>query len=197
MPPSFPDESQLAAARFESEALPFMGTLYHKALVLTRRAEDASDLEQETYLRAFRNYSSFTAGTNCKAWLFTIQYSIFVNKYRKSQREPEVVSFDELETEFARLLTDEQWEGVCATLAEPAMDWSAPEVSGALTELPESFRAAVLLVDVEGLTYEEAAGVVGCPVGTLRSRLFRARRILFVKLRDYAQRVGVIRRQHD
>ena len=186
-----------AATRFEAEALPFMNSLYHKALVLTRRPEDASDLVQETFLRAYRSFASFTEGTNCKAWLFTIQYSIFVNKYRKSQREPEVVSFDELEAEFARLLTDEQWEGVCATLAEPAVDWSAPEVSGALTELPESFRAAVLLVDVEGLTYEEAAGVVGCPVGTLRSRLFRARRILFVKLRDYAQRVGVIRRQHD
>ena len=129
-------------------------------------------------------------------WLFTIQHSIFVNKYRKAQREPNIVSFDELETDFERLLTDEQWPGVCATLAEPGVDWSAPEVSGALTELPENFRMAVLLVDVDGLTYEEAAGVVDCPVGTLRSRLFRARRILFLKLRDYAERVGVIRRHH-
>ena len=184
----------LSTARFEAEALPFLDALYHKALVLTRTPEDASDLVQETFLRAFKNFSSYTGGTNCKAWLFTIQYSIFVNQYRKAQREPDLVSFDELETDFERLLTDEQWPGVCATLAEP--DWSAPEVSGALTELPENFRTAVLLVDVDGLTYEEAAGVVDCPVGTLRSRLFRARRILFLKLRDYAERTGVIRRHH-
>ena len=177
--------------------MPFMDALYHKALVLTRTPEDAGDLVQETFLRAFKNFSSYTGGTNCKAWLFTIQYSIFVNKYRKAQREPDLVSFDELETGFERLLTDEQWPGVCTAFAEPSVDWSAPEVGGALTELPEIFRTAVLLVDVEGLTYEEAAGVVDCPVGTLRSRLFRARRILFVKLRDYAQRVGVIRRHHD
>ena len=183
-------------ARFETEAMPFLDVLYHKALVLTRSPEDASDLVQETLLRAFKNFSSYTEGTNCKAWLFTIQYSIFVNKYRKAQREPDIVSFDELETGFERLLTDEQWPGVCATLAEPSVDWSAPEVSTALAELPESFRTAVLLVDVEGLTYEEAAAVVDCPVGTLRSRMFRARRILFIQLRDYAQRVGVIRRQH-
>ena len=183
-------------ARFEAEALPFMDALYHKALVLTRSPEDASDLVQETFLRAYKKFSSYAAGTNCKAWLFTIQYSIFVNKYRKAQREPDIVSFDELETDFERLLTNEQWPDVCVSLGEPDVNWSAPEVSGALTELPENFRMAVLLVDVDGLTYEEAAGVVDCPVGTLRSRLFRARRILFLKLRDYAERVGVIRRHH-
>ena len=186
----------LSAARFEAEAMPHLDALYHKALVLTRTPEDASDLVQETFLRAYKNFSGYAAGTNCKAWLFTIQYSIFVNKYRKAQREPDMVSFDELETDFERLLTDEQWAGACATLAEPDVNWSAPEVSGALADLPESFRTAVLLVDVEGLTYEEAAAVVECPVGTLRSRLFRSRRILFLKLRDYAERVGVIRRHH-
>ncbi len=186
----------LSAAQFGAEAMPHLDALYHKALVLTRSPEDADDLVQETFLRAYKKFSSYTVGTNCKAWLFTIQYSIFVNKYRQAQREPDVVSFDELEADFERLLTDEQWAGACATLAEPSVDWSAPEVSTALTELPENFRAAVLLVDVEGLTYEEAAAVVACPVGTLRSRLFRARRILFLKLRDYAERVGVIRRHH-
>ena len=176
--------------------MPHLDALYHKALVLTRTPEDAGDLVQETFLRAYKKFSTYTTGTNCKAWLFTIQYSIFVNKYRKTQREPDLVSFDELEAGFDRLLTDEQWAGTCATLGESPVDWSAPEVSSALNELPETFRTAVLLVDVEGLTYEEAAGVVECPVGTLRSRLFRARRILFLKLRDYAERVGVIRRHH-
>ena len=154
-----------ATARFEAEALPFMDSLYHKALVLTRRPEDASDLVQETFLRAYRSFASFTAGTNCKAWLFTIQYSIFVNKYRKSQREPEVVSFDELETEFARLLTDGQWEGVCATLAEPAVDWSAPEVSGALAHYiilwPETHRGEL----ATACSYDEAWIRVGDCLG--------------------------------
>ena len=192
MPPSLSDETQMTAAHFESAALPFMGTLYHKALVLTRRHEDASDLVQETYLRAFRNFSSFAEGTNCKAWLFTIQYSIFVNKYRKAQREPELLSIDEMDESFHRAIEDTSWENDFAVL-----DWKEPEVDAALGKLPEGFRAAVLLVDVEELSYEEAAVVLDCPVGTLRSRLSRARRMLFVELRDYARTKGFCREAQD
>ena len=192
MPPSFPDETQMTAARFESAALPFMGVLYHKALVLTRRPEDASDLVQETYLRAYRNFASFTEGTNCKAWLFTIQYSIFVNKYRKAQREPELLSIDEMDESFHRAIEHPNWEANFA-----ALDWKEPEVDAALGKLPEGFRAAVLLVDVEELSYEEAATVLACPVGTLRSRLARARRMLFVELRDYARTKGFCREAQD
>ena len=192
MPSSFPDETQLTAARFESEALPFMGALYHKALVLTRRPEDAGDLVQETFLRAFRNFSGFAEGTNCKAWLFTIQYSIFVNKYRKAQREPELLSIDEMDESFHRAIEDTSWENDFAVL-----DWKEPEVDAALGKLPEGFRAAVLLVDVEELSYEEAAVVLDCPVGTLRSRLSRARRMLFVELRDYARTKGFCREAQD
>ena len=94
MASSFTNENETAAARFEATALPFMNALFNKALHLTRSPEDASDLVQETYLRAYRTFSSFTEGTNCKAWLFTILYSIFINKYRKAQREPETVSMD-------------------------------------------------------------------------------------------------------
>ncbi len=190
MAPPFPDEHTATAARFESAALPFMDALYHKALVLTRRPEDASDLVQETYLRAYRNFASFTEGTNCKAWLFTIQYSIFVNKYRKAQREPDTVSLDELDAAFEHVLADENWDADFATLTGSELDWQEPEVSDALGKLPEEFRSAVLLVDVEELSYEEAAGVLACPIGTLRSRLARARRILFVALRDYARARG-------
>ena len=192
MPPPFPDESQTTAARFESAALPFMDALYHKAIVLTRRPEDASDLVQETYLRAFRNFSSFTAGTNCKAWLFTIQYSIFVNKYRKAQREPELLSIDEMDDAFHHAIGRQNWEAEFAVL-----DWKEPEVDAALGKLPEGFRAAVLLVDVEELSYEEAATVLACPVGTLRSRLARARRMLFVELREYARTKGFCREARD
>lgn len=192
MPPSFPDETQTTTARFEREAMPFMGALHHKALVLTRRPEDAGDLVQETFLRAFRSFSGFAEGTNCKAWLFTIQYSIFVNKYRKAQREPELLSIDEMDESFHHAIGDVQWESDFA-----AVDWKEPEVDDALGKLPEGFRAAVLLVDVEELSYEEAATVLDCPIGTLRSRLARARRMLFVELREYARTKGFCREAHD
>ena len=169
-----------------------MDALYNQALRLTRHPEDASDIVQETYLRAYRTFANFKEGTNCKAWLFTILYSIFVNKYRKRQREADTVSIEELEQKFHRTLADGQWEtNFVATRSEP--DWQEPELNHALAKLPEDFRSAVLLVDVQGFTYEEAAAALECPVGTVRSRLFRARRMLFVELKDYARRIGVIR----
>ena len=192
MAPSFPNESDTSAARFEAVALPFMESLYGKALHLTRRPEDAADLVQETFLRAYRTYANFAEGTNCKAWLFTILYSIFINRYHKTRREPETVSMDELEETYHRVLADPQWDEGFAALADSQVAWQGPEVSRALGKLPEDFRAAVLLVDVEELSYEEAAAVLNCPVGTLRSRLFRARRVLFVELRGYARQTGFI-----
>ena len=186
------DKNQAAADRFEAVALPFMNALYSKALHLTRRPEDAADLVQETYLRACRTFANFTEGTNGKAWLFTILYSIFINKYRKTQREPETVSMDEWEATHYRELADPAWDGEFAALAGSEQEWEGPEIAGALGKLPEAFRAAALLVDVEQLTYEEAAAVLNCPVGTLRSRLFRARRVLFAELRDYARQKGFI-----
>ena len=180
-------------ADFEAVALPFMDALYGKALHLTHSPADAGDLVQETYLRAYRAFASFTPGTNCKAWLFTILYSIFINQYRKDQRAPDMVSMDELEDHFHRTLAGENWENDFNSLAGSELHWQGPEVNAALDKLPEQFRSAVLLVDVEGLSYEEAAGVLDCPVGTLRSRLSRARKILFLELRDYARKTGFIR----
>jgi len=191
------NENETPADRFEAVAMPFMDALYNKALHLTRRPEDANDVVQETYLRAFRTFANFTEGTNCKAWLFTILHSVFINRYRKEQREPDMVSMDEREEAFQLTLADEQWESNFAALSGSELDWQGAEVNEALAKLPESFRTAVLLVDVEGLTYEEAAAVVNSPVGTLRSRLFRARRMLFVELHDYARKMGIIRRQND
>ena len=197
MASSLRNENDLVAARFEAVAMPFMDALYNKALHLTRRPEDANDVVQETYLRAFRTFMNFTEGTNCKAWLFTILYSVFINRYRKQQREPDMVSMDEREETFQLTLADEQWESNFAALSGSELDWQGTEVNDALAKLPESFRTAVLLVDVEGLTYEEASAVVNSPVGTLRSRLFRARRMLFVELHDYARKMGIIPRQKD
>ena len=167
-----------------------MDALHNQALRLTRRSEDASDIVQETYLRAYRTFSSFKEGTNCKAWLFTILHSIFVNKYRKQQRQPDTVSIEELEEAFHRTLADGDWETNFAALTRSELDCQEPEVNDALAKLPENFRSAVLLVDVQGFTYEEAAAALECPVGTLRSRLFRARQMLFLELKDYARRIG-------
>ena len=174
-----------------------MGALHHKALSLTQRPAEAADLVQDTFLRAYRSFSSFTEGTNCKAWLFTIQYSIFVNTYRKSQREPEMVSLDELGAAFDHTLADPEWERAVSDLSNAGVDWSGPEVAQALADLPESFRTSVMLVDVEEFSYEEAAGILNCPVGTLRSRLSRARQMLFLALRDYARKMGFLPRPQD
>ena len=176
--------------QFEAAALPFAKSVYSGALRFTRRPEDANDLVQETYLRAYRTFSNFTPGTNCKAWLFTIMYSIFVNKYRKEQREPEAISIEELEEKFHRSLAA---AGGDTQLTQNLREVGT-EVDKALNQLPESFRLAVLLVDVEEMSYEEAAAVLRCPIGTLRSRLFRARKLLFIELQPYAQRKGYVQR---
>jgi RNA polymerase sigma-70 factor, ECF subfamily len=166
---------------FAALALPYMKSIYNTALRLIRHPENASDLVQETYLRAYRTFANFTPGTNCKAWLFTIMYSIFVNKYRKEQREPESISLDELEEKYQRAL---------ATWDPPSLEEIGTEVNHALDRLPETFRSAVLLVDVEEMSYEEAAAILHCPLGTLRSRLFRARKLLFLELQSYARKKG-------
>jgi len=170
-----------------------MDALHNQALRLTRHPEDASDIVQETYLRAYRTFANFKEGTNCKAWLFTILYSIFVNKYRKHQREIDTVSIEELEQTFHRTLTDGDWEKKFVALTKSELDWQEPELNQALAKLPEDFRSAVLLVDVQAFTYEEAAAALKCPVGTVRSRLFRARRMLFLELKDYARKIGLMR----
>jgi RNA polymerase sigma-70 factor, ECF subfamily len=176
-------------AAFETAAVPFMKALYNTARRLTHRTEDAADLVQETYLRAYRTFENFTPGTNCKAWLLTILYSIFINQYRQAKRRPPLESLEELEERFHHV----------AQPGDPALDattvegwgwrWS-PEVERALRQLPEDFRAPLLLVDIEGLSYEEAASVLGCAVGTVGSRLFRGRMSLFAMLREYAHQFG-------
>lgn len=178
-------------ARFEDTALPWMRALYGTALRLTRGSEDASDLVQETYLRAFRSFDSFVPGTNCKAWLFKILYSVFINRFRKAQREPAGVSIDELEKRYDLWV---KGGGDQPPAPPDPGTFAASEVEAALRQLPEAFRSAVLLVDVEELTYEEAAAALDCPVGTLRSRLFRARKLLFAALQGYARQTGRLKK---
>lgn len=175
--PAFSDP-ETKRARFEAAALPFTGRLYSAARRLTGSDDDAADLVQDTFLRAYRTFENFRPGTNIRAWLFTILYSIFFNE--RTRRRPTLLSPAQLDTVAAAE----------RELAPPGdSPWSA-EVERALARLPGVFRAAVLLVDVEELSYEEAAAAAGCLVGTLRSRLFRGRKLLGAMLRDHARAAG-------
>lgn len=189
--PTQSDTSQ--RARFEQLALPLLGPLHGTAMRLTRRPEDSADLVQETLLRAYRTFASFKAGTNAKAWLFTIMYSIFVNAYRRAQREPDMVTVQVLDERFQRSLEIPDWSAHLEILNNPLLEWHGSEAERALEQLPESFRLAVLLVDVQDLSYEEAAEVAQCPLGTLRSRLFRARKALALELQVYARKIGYLK----
>jgi RNA polymerase sigma-70 factor (ECF subfamily) len=175
-------------AAFEAVAVPLMKVLYNRALNLARRPDVAADLVQETCLRAFRTFDNFTPGSNAKAWLLTILYSVFVNRYRKQQREPESISLVEATHTYSDAVSTEDALERRALL-DPKL-WASSEVNAALNRIPGTFRTLLLMVDVDDFTYEEAAASLQCPVGTVRSRLSRARKMLYVELRQYAQAHG-------
>lgn len=172
--------------RFEAVALPLMAVVYRTALRLTHQPDDARDVTQETFLRAFRTFHGFQSGTNCKAWLLTIAHSVFVNRYRRQQRDP-VVAVDDIDLLYDRARAT---MSPGPTLPAFANHISDPDIDAALSGLPEVFRSVVVLVDIEELTYDEAATVLACPVNTVRSRLFRGRKLLWTALREYAGRQG-------
>jgi RNA polymerase sigma-70 factor (ECF subfamily) len=174
-------------ALFEATALPFTKALYNTALRLTGASADASDLVQETFLRAYRTFENFSLGTNCKAWLLTILYSVHINQRRRAQHAAISLPPEELEARF-----DEDAVSRDEHLPEIDDRWG-PEIDRALLDLAEPLRAAILLVDIEQLPYEDAARALGWPVGTLRSRLFRARRRLFATLQEYARATGYLK----
>ncbi len=174
-------------ARFDAEAVVHLRAVYNAAYRLTRDPDRARDLTQDTMLRAFRAFDTYTSGTNARAWLLKIVYSVFVNQYHHDRRRPLTQSIDELETQHG-------FEPMAAAAPMPdpwqPRGWSEPVVTAALEGLPDDFRMAVLLVDVEELSYEDAAAAMGCAIGTVRSRLFRARRLLAAQLKDVARRHG-------
>jgi RNA polymerase sigma-70 factor (ECF subfamily) len=173
--------------RFAEIALPLMDTVYNAALYLSRNPDDAADLLQDTFLRAYRGWHQFTVGTNCKAWLLTILHNSFRNRYRAGGRESASVEFDEeLHGRIDASSVDPPDELVAAQVLDG-------EVDAALRQLPPAFLSAVVLIDLQELTYEEAATVVGCPIGTIRSRLSRGRQLLHNSLRRYAKERGIIR----
>ncbi len=169
--------------RFSATALPFMRNVYGAALRMCGKPDVAEDVAQETYLRAYRTFDRFEPGTNCKAWLLTIMQSVLINRYHYAQRHPES-ALDALSPDADVFATSDP------RLVAIVDHAPAPAVEAALAALPEEFRAAVVLVDVEELSYEEASRALQCPIGTVRSRLFRARRLLFAALHDHAQRAG-------
>jgi RNA polymerase sigma-70 factor, ECF subfamily len=187
-----PEDRADLDARFEAEAMPLLAGLYSGAYRLTRNAADAEDLVQETYLRAYRGFHQFEPGTNLKAWLYRILMNTFINSYRKRQREPQTVSDDEIEDWY---LYSKMVERGTEPSAEASVIESLPDedVQAALAELPEQFRVAVLLADVEGFSYKEIAEITEVPIGTVMSRLHRGRKALEKALWNKVRERGLVR----
>ncbi len=184
-------------AEFERVALPQRSYLYKVASYLTKKRARAEDLVQETYLRAFRFFDKFEPGSNCKAWLLSILRHLFVNQYRHRKNQPEMVNCKYLDDMFE--FTVEQEELMERGDPENLLLWNLmhEEVEEALEGLPADYRSAVNLVDIDELSYQEAAEAMKCPIGTLRSRVSRGRRMLETALQDYAQKQGLIRRPEE
>ncbi len=176
---------------FERVAIPHLSHIYSAAFYLTKNELEAEDLVQETFLRAYRFFHKFEPGTNCRAWLLAIQRHLFINRYRNRKREPEFVNWDKIDQEYESIVMGEDHAQKYNPETLFEAQHMAPDVERSLANLPEEFRTAIVLVDIEELSYDEAAEVMGCPVGTVRSRLSRGRRILQVVLKDYALERGI------
>ncbi len=188
-------QPKLERERFEALALPYLDSLYNTALRLTRNAQDAEDLVQETYFKAYRNFDQFQPGTNLKAWLFRILKNSFINEYRKRQSEPSQGDFAEIEQGYEGAIDGSRWTGSPTTPEEEALASALDEdVQKALEELPEDYRMVLLLADLEDFSYKEIAEILEIPLGTVMSRLYRARKQLEAALLRYARNRGYFKR---
>jgi RNA polymerase sigma-70 factor (ECF subfamily) len=186
-----PTEDPELKERFERDVLPLLPNLYSAALRLTRNPSDAEDLVQEAYLRAYRGFGGFREGTNLRAWMYRILTNTFINSYRKRQREPVTVPEDETPDWY---LYEKLGESGAEASAEAEVLDRIPDedVQAALEALPENFRMAVLLADVEGFSYKEIAEILGIPMGTVMSRLHRGRKALQRALWDTVKERGLV-----
>ncbi|HMG17655.1 MAG TPA: sigma-70 family RNA polymerase sigma factor [Gemmatimonadales bacterium] len=183
-PPSIDEKRE----SFEKEALVHLDVMYRVALRLTANPADADDLVQETMLKAYRAWDQYEKGTNAKAWLLTILRHAFINEYRRRTRHPETVDVDTIEP--YAVFSEVQDEDPQGAFFDRIVD---DEVLRAIDQLPEAFRETLVLSDVEGMSYQEIAGILEVPIGTVKSRLFRARQLLQGKLYDYAVEMGYIK----
>ena len=175
---------------FKQEALPHTDVLYNFALRMTNNPEDADDLVQETYLKAYRFWDKYEKGTNVRAWLFRIMKNSYINRYRKESKEPEKVDYEDVQNFYNTIRADsadsnDLQENLFGNLLED-------DVARAIAELPEEFRTVVILCDIEGLTYEEIAEFFDIPLGTVRSRLHRGRKLLRTRLVKFARNKGYV-----
>ena len=173
---------------FEAEFLPHIDAMYNFAYRITYDEDTAKDLLQDTYYKAFKFIESFQVGTNAKAWLFRILKNSFINEFRKKNKEPAKVDYQDVETYYN---SDDVNEVITSDLrVEVLQDMIGDEVSNALNALAVDFRIVIILCDLEGFTYEEMSKILDIPIGTVRSRLHRARNLLREKLKTYAKSMG-------
>ena len=177
---------------FETLLAPLLKSLYNTALGFTRNPTEAEDAVQETVLRAYRSFEQFKRGTNFKAWVFRILTNHCINRFRRKERGPEAVGYEDVERE-AELAGSREQSATAVPETAVFDDLLGEEVQSAIAQLPEEFRVVVILSDLQDYTYREVADFLSIPIGTVRSRLFRGRRLLRELLEDYARERGIVR----
>lgn len=169
--------------RFEETAIKHIDSIYRFALYMAENENDARDLVQDTYLRAYKFFDKFEEGTNCKAWLLKILKNTFINSVRRDKKLPQLVHLPDMEEQGMELSVDSEPIDISGELFDD-------DITAAIEALPAVYKTIVLLADVEGLSYKEVSDLVGCPIGTVMSRLCRGRRLLRKKLQSYANQYG-------